>query len=130
MLRSLPVADDLTFRVRSLLTGSLRGNAAPSQSAVARRLAMSERMLQRRLRDAGTSFVEVLGEVRRELAHAYLSEGMGSGEVAFLLGYSEQSAFHRAFRRWSGQTPEAFRQEARRRESSPLTVGANGSQGQ
>ncbi len=78
---------------------------------------MSPRTLQRRLGDEGTSVHALLDEVRRGRAAALLDADMAIGEVAYLLGYSEPSAFHRAFRRWTGVTPEAFR--ARTRGAEP-----------
>lgn len=71
---------------------------------------MSERTLQRRLKDEGVRFEQILEETRRELALLYLDEKrLAIYEVAFLLGYSEPSAFFRAFRRWTGRTPREHR---------------------
>jgi AraC-like DNA-binding protein len=71
---------------------------------------MSERTLQWRLREENTTFAEILDSARAELSQLYLREGnIAAYEVTFLLGYSEPSAFHRAFRRWTGQTPQEFR---------------------
>ncbi|WP_437777274.1 AraC family transcriptional regulator [Sorangium sp. So ce1097] len=101
----------LADRVRALLAERLREGA--DLGALAARLRMSPRTLQRRLGDEGTSLQALLDEVRRGRAAALLEAGMAIGEVAYLLGYSEPSAFHRAFRRWTGETPEAFRARAR-----------------
>lgn len=77
---------------------------------MAKRLALGERTLQRRLDELGVAFVDVLGEVRTELAQAYLREpGVSLAEIAWLLGFSDQSAFTRAFKRWMGVTPGAWR---------------------
>jgi AraC-like DNA-binding protein len=96
-------------QVREQLTARLR-EGEPEQSAVARALSLSERTLQRRLQDEGTTFAQLLDDVRTELARMYLSdEKLAIFEVAFLLGYSEPSAFNRAFRRWTGETPSDFR---------------------
>ncbi|HEY0465548.1 MAG TPA: helix-turn-helix domain-containing protein [Polyangiaceae bacterium] len=66
--------------------------------------------MQRRPRDERTTFAELLDGARRELAELYVAEpGVAAYEMAFLLGYSEPSAFHRAFRRWTGVTPPDFR---------------------
>jgi AraC-like DNA-binding protein len=71
---------------------------------------MSPRSLQRRLHEQGRSLQSLLGELRVELARRYLAEpGESVSEVAFLLGFSEVSTFHRAFRRWTGQTPGEYR---------------------
>jgi AraC-like DNA-binding protein len=75
----------------------------------ARALGTSERTLQRRLREEGTSFAELIDCLRREMAIEYLDKQMSVGEIAWLLGYSEPSAFHHAFKRWTGTTPEQAR---------------------
>ena len=81
---------------------------APSISGIARAMAMSERNLQRRLAAEGTTFQSVLDAARRELAIRHLSDpGATVAKVAWLVGFSEPSAFHRAFRRWTGQSPRA-----------------------
>ncbi len=96
-------------RVRQLVLPMLRAGE-PSQGEIARKLGMSERTLQRRLREEGRSFADVLDGVRRELAARYLADPqLAIYEVAFLLGYSDPSSFHRAFRRWTGEGPQEFR---------------------
>jgi AraC-like DNA-binding protein len=57
------------------------------------------------LRDEGTSFAEVVDALRREMAVAYLDRGIPIAEVASLLGYADTTAFHHAFRRWTGSSP-------------------------
>lgn len=112
VLASIPGEGALPDRVRRFITERLR-DGEPAQSEIARKLAMSERTLQRRLREAGTTFAAILDAVRCQLSQLYLSEpAVGVHEVAFLLGYSEPSAFHRAFRRWTGATPQEFRRRA------------------
>jgi AraC-like DNA-binding protein len=76
---------------------------------LARRLGMTVRSLQRRLRDEGTSFQALRDETRKALAERYLGEGHSLAEISFLLGFSEPSAFFRAFKRWTGSTPIARR---------------------
>lgn len=99
-------------RVRRALLQGLDGERA-TLPAVARQLGLSERSLQRRLRDEGTGFAPLLDAVRHELALRWVGEGrLALGEVAYLLGFSEPSAFHRAFRRWTGTTPQAMRRGA------------------
>jgi AraC-like DNA-binding protein len=113
VLARLPEGGSTAVRARRLITGALRGGE-PTPLDVAKKLAMSERTLQRRLRDEGTSFAQLLDGVRRELAELYLSEPrVPAHDVAFLIGYSEPSAFYRAFRRWTGRTPQEFRQSTR-----------------
>ena len=78
--------------------------------AVARELAMSARTLQRRLRELDTTFNAQVDHVRQSAARAYLADvRLTVGEVAYMLGYSDQSAFIRAFKRWTGETPREFR---------------------
>lgn len=113
VLARLPEGGSTVVRARRLITEGLRAGE-PTPLEVAKKLGMSERTLQRRLRDEGTSFAQLLDGVRRELAELYLSEPrIAAHEVAFLIGYSEPSAFFRAFRRWTGRTPQEFRQRAR-----------------
>ena len=70
---------------------------------------MSSRTLRRRLKDAGTSYQEILDDVRAELARRYLArEKRAVDEVSFLLGFSDPSAFTKAFRRWTGRSPADF----------------------
>ena len=79
---------------------------------IARDLGTSPRTLQRRLSGAGLSYQELLDGLRREVAERYLSQSsLSIGEVAYLLGYSEPAAFHRAFKRWHDVTPQAFREK-------------------
>jgi AraC-like DNA-binding protein len=71
---------------------------------------MSARSLQRRLQSEGTSFAEVLSDLRRDRALHYLKDPRISiAEVAFLLGFGDVTAFHRAFKRWTGSTPARHR---------------------
>jgi AraC-like DNA-binding protein len=98
-------------KARSALADVIR-SGSPDLAAMAKRLGTSSRSLQRRLAEEGTRFEDMLDEMRRELALRYLSEPeISLGEIAFLLGYSDPSAFHRAFRRWEGRTPQAHRRE-------------------
>jgi len=77
---------------------------------VASRLAVSPRTLQRYLRKEGTSFQQVLDGLREELARNYLAKSeFSSGQIGFLLGYEDPNSFYRAFRAWTGQTPEVVR---------------------
>lgn len=99
----------LEHRVRIQISQAL-SQGVPKISDVAGCLAMSGRTLQRRLSDRGHSFQTLVDESRRELARRLLKETeFPLAEVAFLTGFSEQSAFNRAFKRWAGQTPRSFR---------------------
>lgn len=96
-------------RVRACLMEIL-ASGQYSMADVASRLAVSTRTLQRRLREENTSFQKVLDNLREELARNYLSKtDYSTGQIAFLLGYEEPTSFFRAFRSWTGQTPEVAR---------------------
>lgn len=90
----------------------LKGEA-PTIGDIARALGLSERSLQRELGAENTTFRDVLDRARRDLALKHLENRKTSvAEVAFLLGFSEPSAFHRSFKRWTGKTPHNFRRES------------------
>lgn len=77
---------------------------------VARALGTSRRSLQRALREESTNFRQILSETRERLARHYLSNSeMNSAEISFLLGYDNPNSFFRAFRAWTGTTPESLR---------------------
>jgi AraC-like DNA-binding protein len=101
-------------KVRSWLGRTLARGGKTTITAVARELGVSGRQLQSRLKEEGTSYQKLLDQVREELALDYLKQGEGTlCELAFLLGYSEQSAFNHAFKRWTGSTPGEFVQKRR-----------------
>jgi AraC-like DNA-binding protein len=109
ILTGLGAEKTIRDRVRRLLWSSL-SDGVPDLEDMARRLAMSPRTLQRRLRDEGTTFAAVLTGFRQDMARPLLRDGrLAVSEVAFLLGYEDPSSFQRAFRRWSGRSPRAFR---------------------
>ncbi|MNO77692.1 HTH-type transcriptional regulator VirS [compost metagenome] len=86
----------------------------PVLEVIAERLELTPAGLQRRLREAGLSFSQLVENTRRELALHYLRQpGRAVSELALLLGYSETSAFSRAFRRWFGVSPRQWRSEGR-----------------
>jgi AraC-like DNA-binding protein len=103
---------DLSQLVRRRLRPAPAGRV-PTLSSLAAGLAMSPRTLQRRLAEERTSYQALVREVREDLAREYLTESLLSiSEIAFLLGFSDVSTFHRAFRRWTRQTPLAYRRRA------------------
>ena len=96
-------------RVRSVLLECLPSGEA-TLHGTARRLGMSERSLQRRLATEQASFRDLVQEAREKLALHYLSRtSLPYEEISFLLGFDETSSFFRAFRMWTGSTPEATR---------------------
>ncbi len=100
-----PLTDDLR---RVLRTELLRDTC--SAAAVARLFSMHRRTMSRHLRTEGLAFRQVANEVRFEIACELLENtDMAVNQIAAVLRYSELSAFTRAFRRWSGETPSAWR---------------------
>lgn len=88
-------------------------DGSPSQQQIAEALHVSNRTLQRKLKDEGTSFMDLLQDTRMQLARKYLrSPGRSVVETAYLLGFSEPSTFSRAFKRWTGQAPAEYREGA------------------
>ena len=103
-------AGDMSTRVRRILVERL-GQSVLTLDEVATTLAVSRRTLTRRLAEERASFRQMLDDVRRDFARALLQDrSLSIGDIAFFLQYSEPAAFHRSFRRWTGRTPQAFRE--------------------
>ena len=117
-LDKLRRAETLAARLRRLLLDKQGGY--PTLEVVARLFNMTPRTLHRRLVDEGTSYREILDDVRHRLALEHLkSPHMSIEEIAYTLGYGELANFRRAFRRWEGMAPSAYRDKAR---ANPATV--------
>ena len=102
--------DDLVSRCQVFLLKQLT-SGEPSVGDLGKALGMSRRTLQRKLNEMGTSYQQLLVETRYALAKRYLHDSAKSvTEITFLLGFSEQGAFTRAFKRWSGAAPRDYRQ--------------------
>lgn len=87
-------------------------DAIPTLEDVAEQFALHPRALQRKLQDEGINFKQLLDETRKEAALHYIGDkAVGLPEIAFMLGFSEQAVFQRAFKRWTGKTPGRFRKE-------------------
>jgi AraC-like DNA-binding protein len=113
LLLKLPKTEGFVAQLQHLLAEELRGRE-PKLETIATQLGYSPRTLQRKLQQAGTSFQQVLDTIRRELAVQYLQDTqLTTSEIAFLLGFSENSAFNRAFRRWTAMTPGEYRKRER-----------------
>jgi AraC-like DNA-binding protein len=113
LLRALPEGPDTAARVRLILSRVIRGGQTELRD-VAAGMGLSDRTLQRRLQAEGTSFGALLDQVRKELALRYLSDPqLSMTDAALLLGFSDDRAFHRAFLRWTGMTPGAYRRARR-----------------
>ena len=115
----------LSVQVRQMLVEALSGGAQgevsresvglPEMLEIARRLSVSPRTLQRRLRTEGTSFSQLVRHTREELACYYLSATRRKmSEIANMLGFGRPSSFFRAFQEWRGQTPNEFRRRVSR----------------
>ncbi len=105
----LPDQPNLAVRVHQLVAGELR-RGRPTALGVARQLHMSQRTLVRRLEAEGTSFSAQLDDLRRQLALRFVcSPNLPLSEITNLLGFSHVQGFHRAFKRWTGQTPIQYR---------------------
>jgi AraC-like DNA-binding protein len=111
LLEELPAATTFAARVRELVAATLR-DEAPTADRVAASLRMSARTLKRRLKQEGTTYEEVVDQLRRTLTEHYLDHPeMSLDQVSLLLGYSDASAFRRAFRRWHGISPASYRRK-------------------
>lgn len=109
LLAALPEPKAFDRAAQQLLVRMLPDGEV-SVDKVAQAMHQSTRTLQRRLGDSGITWQALLDRTREQLARQYLADpGLSLAETALLLGYSEQSAFTRAFRRWTGQTPQAWR---------------------
>ncbi|MFE6098261.1 AraC family transcriptional regulator [Streptomyces massasporeus] len=108
VLARLDYGSTAAARVRRLLGQSLP-DRMPAPAEVAERLAVSPQTLRRQLAAEGTSFQQIRDQLRRDVAVTALAAGaMSIEELSQRLGFSEPSAFHRAFRRWTGSTPRAY----------------------
>jgi AraC-like DNA-binding protein len=107
-LRAIPRTTELASAIASRVEALLPGDA--TIGAVARVMHMSDRTLQRRLDSEGASFSEIVDDVRARLARGWLADERRSlSEIAFALGFSDLAAFSRAFKRWTGKPPGAWR---------------------
>ncbi len=101
---------DVVARCKALLNRRLASGEVTA-TRVARDLAMSRRTLHRKLADAGTTWQQLVDDTRRDLALRLIEDPRRPiGEITFELGFSQQSAFARAFRRWSGSSPTGYRE--------------------
>jgi AraC-like DNA-binding protein len=111
LLAKLPQEQPLIEQLRQIIAACLH-LGEPSIDAIAAQLGRSARSLQRDLQASGSSFRKVLNGLRKELALAYLPQPhLSLLDIAMLLGYTEQSAFSRSFRQWSGVAPSEYRQQ-------------------
>jgi len=108
-LAQITVTKSLNQHTKDVIARAL-SEGLPKMEDVARSLGMSVRSLHRRLADDGMTFRTLTEDTRQELAEGLLrDERYSIAEVAFLTGFSEQSSFNRAFKRWAGDTPATYR---------------------
>lgn len=111
-LAALDAAVGVVQRVKAVLLEALPGGYG-SMGAVAAALGVSKRTLQRQIEAEGTTYQQILQETRRSLAAHYLHRTtLTTAEIAFLLGFRESNSFYRAFREWTGRTPDGVRRQA------------------
>jgi len=104
--------EGMAERVRGTLLEMLPGGQTTVDD-LAGRLFVSRRTLQRRLREEGTNFKDILSKVREELARHYITKSeLPYTQISFLLGYEDPNSFFRAFHSWTGATPETIRAQA------------------
>jgi AraC-like DNA-binding protein len=111
LLASLPNVGDIVARVSSSVARELSAGL-PTLLSTAQALRMTPRTLQRQLARHGMSHSGILDDVRRGLAMKYIADAsLSVGEIGYLLQFSDPTAFHRAFRRWTGEAPQHYRQK-------------------
>ena len=104
-----PDPNDLASVVTSIIAREIP-NGRPVANDIAREVGMSGRTFTRRLKELGTTYLDLVDQARRELAVRYLrDDDMRVSQIAYLLGYAELSSFHHAFQQWFGVTPSAYR---------------------
>ncbi len=109
---NMPMNQNLTDKIRNLIRIKL-ADGYPSLELIAESLYMSTSAIQRSLAWEGLSYTDLVEEVRKSLAEMYFKQrNLSLSEIAYLLGYSELSAFSRAFRRWTGHSPREYRGKA------------------
>lgn len=108
LINQLPSNKDILLELRAILRqGLYLGETGIDNSA--KKLGISRRNLQRKLKSRGISYRTLLDQIRCDLAQHLLSkQGESIEATAYLIGYSEQTSFYRAFKRWTGKTPQEF----------------------
>jgi AraC-like DNA-binding protein len=125
IIDEMPEDPGMLSSVRKAIAESMR-DGDPSLARVAKKMAMSPRTLQRQLKEQATDYKRLRDDTRRRFALSYLKDRRNAlSEIAFLLGYSEAAAFTRAFKRWTGLTPLAYRRQAAQAAIHEKSVSAN-----
>jgi len=109
IMHNMPKEKKWSNKVLVLISDMILKGSIPDMESISRKLAVSKRSLQEKLKVEETSFRNLLETIRKQVAVDNLGkQDVKICEVAFMLGYSEQSAFNHAFKRWTGQTPKAY----------------------
>jgi AraC-like DNA-binding protein len=117
-LEEISAHSSIAEQVKTVLKRRI-ASGRPDLADIAGELGMSERTLQRRITEHGTTFRQLLEEARRELGRQMLRNATSEiNEIAYLLGYQDTSSFYRAFREWEGITPSEWRERHLRHEET------------
>lgn len=111
-LKANPTTDDLALSVRQLIL--TKQNEFLDESAVAQQLHITSRTLRNRLRQCGTSYQQILDSIREQIAkHDLSNSSLSCADIAERLGYSDSRSFRRAFKKWTGLSPDGFRKQVK-----------------
>jgi len=100
----------MNAQIRSIISKEF-GNNFPDFTVICQKLNMTPQTLRRRLKEESTSYQEIKDSIRKDASIYYLSkQELTIDEIAMLMGFSEASSFHRAFKKWTNKTPSSFRQ--------------------
>lgn len=111
LLNELSQCDEFVAKIRQLMIAAM-AEGDLSLDCIAEQMGLTPRTLQRRLSEQDESFKGLLDKVRKELALTYIKQPhIDLAELAYLLGFSDQTAFQRAFKKWTGSTPGKFRKK-------------------
>jgi len=101
----------LPAQIRAIISNEY-GNHFPDFGEICEKLGMTPQTLRRRLKEGNTSYQEIKDSIRKDASVYYLSKPeLSIDEIALLMGFSEASSFHRAFKKWTSQTPSAYRRD-------------------
>ena len=111
VIREFEQQKDIVSEVKALIV-TAGNNSIPKEEDIANQLNISKRTLQKKLQDKNTTYLKILDDFQKEQALSYLQSGtISNKEIAWMLGYNDISNFYRAFKRWTGTTPNAYKAE-------------------
>lgn len=118
VLQALAASDELVEKVQRFILDQLP-HGTPSLKQTSEYLGQNERTFQRLLSKQGINFQEMVDDLRMRMAMEYIRNDYNFLDIAMMLGYSEQSAFHRAFKRWTGMPPSRYRRSLIAEQKKP-----------